>query len=187
MTFRKPCRPDQSGRKSPLWEVSIFLCLTVGGRREVVAATDSSIRLRRVREAGMRAEKTMCKGRKTTDLKSQTDLSSDHHLLFLFSKPQLPQLYSEFPNTSWRSAMRTNDKAGKDLAGKEARRQGARLRVVPGAWGPCSSFPGGWKSGPGRRRPSRVRAPVQHKQSPLQPPRDLPKRKCVEAHGSPSG
>lgn len=62
----------------------------------------------------------MCKGRETTDLKSGTDLSSDHHLLFPFSKPQLPQLYSEFPNTSWRSAMKTNDKAGKDLAGKEA-------------------------------------------------------------------
>lgn len=42
MTFRKSCHLDQSGRKSPLWEVNIFLCLTVGGRREVVAATDSS-------------------------------------------------------------------------------------------------------------------------------------------------
>lgn len=38
-------------------------------------------------------------------------------------KLNFPQLYSEFPNTSWRGAMRTNDKAGKDLAGQEARRQ----------------------------------------------------------------
>lgn len=88
-----------------------------------MAVTDTSIRLRGVREAGMRAKRTVRKGRETTDLKSQIDLSSDHHLLFLFSKPQLPQLYSEFLSSSWRGAMRTNDKAGKDRAGQEARRQ----------------------------------------------------------------
>ena len=148
-----------------------------------MAATDTSIRLRGVREAGMRAKRTVRKGRETTDLKSQIDLSSDHHLLFLFSKPQLPQLYSEFPNTSWRGAMRTNDKAGKDRAGQEARRQAQGRAGCRGAL----LLPPGGKSGPGRRHPGRVRAPVQRKQSPLQPPRDLPKRECVEARGSPSG
>lgn len=112
----------------------------------------------------MRAKRTVCKGRETTDLKSQTDLSSNHHLLFLVSKAQLPQLYSEFPNTSWRGAMRTNDKAGKDLAGQEARRQ---TQGRAGCMGALLLPPPGGKPGPGRRRPSRVWAPMQRKQSPL--------------------
>ena len=55
-TFRNPCHPDQSGREFLLWEVNIFLNLTVWGRKSFMAATDTSIRLRGAREAGLRAE-----------------------------------------------------------------------------------------------------------------------------------
>jgi len=46
-----------------------------------VAATDTSIRLRGVREAGMRAKRTVRKGRETTDLKSQMSFRRAAQLL----------------------------------------------------------------------------------------------------------